>query len=335
MPSMKFVQTLDDATREHLRQIMRESTNTRQRQRAHAVLLSDKRYKIDQIADIFFVDRDTVSRWLDDWQSDQVDGLTDAPRSGRPPKLDKEQQDEAVHFVLEEPRQIKRGVARIAEHFEQAVSLDWVRRLLHKRGYRYKRMRLSLRRKRDQAAFLHAQAELALLQAREDHGAIDLYYFDESGFALRPSVPYAWQQVGERLAIEQTGGRALNVLGFIKRDLCFTPYVTESSVTSETVIACLNHFAQGLSRETIVVLDNAPAHTSGAFQAMLPRWKEKGLAFYFLPSYSPELNLIEHVWKQMKYYWMPPTAYLSWQALGAALDELLVGIGTKYRITFA
>jgi transposase len=37
----------------------------RQRQRAHAVLLSARGYKLDQLADILRADRDTISGWLD------------------------------------------------------------------------------------------------------------------------------------------------------------------------------------------------------------------------------------------------------------------------------
>ena len=55
--------------------------------RAHAILLSAKGYRLDQLADIFEADRDTVSRWLDDWLTCGLEGLSDAPRPGRPGKL--------------------------------------------------------------------------------------------------------------------------------------------------------------------------------------------------------------------------------------------------------
>jgi hypothetical protein len=32
------------------------------------------------------------------------------------------------------------------------------------------------------------------LQQQEDQGKIALYYFDEAGFALDPTIPYAWQE---------------------------------------------------------------------------------------------------------------------------------------------
>ena len=332
---MKFVEPLEAQTRQTLRQLSRNHANARVRQRAHAVLLSEKRYKINMIADIFEVDRDTVSRWLDNWQARGLEGLPDEPRTGRPPTLSDQEQEQALKRVLEEPRQIKRGLAKIREHFKNTLSLDWLRGLLRRADYRYKRMRTSLRPKRDEAAFRAAQAELEAFKAQEDQGLIDLYYCDESGFALRPVVPYAWQPVGERIEIEQTGGRSINVLGFLRRNATFTPYVVESSINSETVIACMDHFAKTLEKETVVVIDNAPAHRSGAFAAHLPKWKEQGLRIYFLPSYSPELNLIELLWQRIKYTWMPLSAYGSFTALKAALEEILIGIGTKYRITFA
>jgi len=109
---MKFISPLNDETQSQLRLLMRESPNARVRHRAHAVLLSAKRYSIEEIADIFEVDRDTVSRWLDNWNERGLEGLSDEPRSGRPRTLDPEQEDRARAIVLEEPRQIKLGLVR-------------------------------------------------------------------------------------------------------------------------------------------------------------------------------------------------------------------------------
>jgi len=53
-------------------------------------------------------------------------------------------------------------------------------------------VRKSLKRLRDPEAFAKCKRELEALQKQEDQGKIALYYFDESGFALDPSIPYTY-----------------------------------------------------------------------------------------------------------------------------------------------
>ena len=55
-------------------------------------------------------------------------------------------------------------------------------------------MRKSLKKRRTPDAFAQCQRALAALQKQEDQGKIALYYFAEAGFALDPTIPYAWQE---------------------------------------------------------------------------------------------------------------------------------------------
>ena len=83
---MKFVAKLNGREKISLYELMRSSNSFKVRQRAHAILLSAKKIRIDLLSDIFEVDRDTVSEWLRRWNNSGVQGLADAPRSGRPRK---------------------------------------------------------------------------------------------------------------------------------------------------------------------------------------------------------------------------------------------------------
>lgn len=83
---MKFVKELDAKSKETLNELMRSSSSFKVRKRAHAILLSNKKYKIDTLAHIFDVDRDTISDWIKRWEEKGVKGLKDKPRSGRPAK---------------------------------------------------------------------------------------------------------------------------------------------------------------------------------------------------------------------------------------------------------
>lgn len=163
----------------------------------------------------------------------------------------------------------------------------------------------------------------------------DLFYFDEAGFSLTPSVPYGWQPVGQRIEIPSSKSSQLNVLGFLDyQGERFDPYVFQDCIDADIVIACMNNFCKKLTRPTTVVIDNAPIHTSAAFQAMIPEWEKKGLFLWFLPAYCPELNLIEILWKKIKYYWLPISAYQSFEKLDEHLCQVLGNIGKEYQICF-
>ncbi len=336
---MKFVSPLSNEEKIQLHDINHISSITRVRQRSHAILLSDKKYTINQLSDIFEVDRDTVRQWIDQWELYRVEGLKDKPKSGRPPKLKKSAQNKALELAKESPRQIKLVLHKIEKLYHKTVSPDWIKRLLKKNKYSWKRIRKSLKDKRKdndlQAEFKKAQQELHQLQQQENHGLIDLYYFDQAGFSLTPVVPYAWQKIGEHILLPTAKSKRLNVLGFLTRKNQFTSFIYEGSVTSNVVIACMNKFAQSITKTTYVVIDNASTHTSKIFKKQIPLWKKKGLIIKQIPKYSPELNLIEILWRKIKYYWLPFAAYLNFENLKKELENILVKIGSKYRITFA
>ena len=82
-------------------------------------------------------------------------------------------------------------------------------------------------------------------------------------------------------------------------------------------------------------MDKASVHTSDEFAECLPRWKKEGLIIKYLSTYSPELNLIERLWRHIKYTWLPVSAYQCLDALRDALENILKNFGSKYQITFA
>ena len=85
---MKFVRALTPAETHALVPLHKNGATHRERQRAHALLLNAKGYPLKQLADIFDLDRDTLSQWLVAFQERGAAALADAPKSGRPPKLD-------------------------------------------------------------------------------------------------------------------------------------------------------------------------------------------------------------------------------------------------------
>ena len=112
-------------------------------------------------------------------------------------------------------------------------------------------------------------------------------------------------------------------------------YVSQQSVNSDVVIACIEAFFPEVEKPTVVVIDKAPIHTSYAMQDKVREWRQRGLYIFELPSYSPELNLIEILWRFMKYQWLDIDAYQSEQALSNKVEQILKNFGSDYVINFA
>jgi hypothetical protein len=152
---------------------------------------------------------------------------------------------------------------------------------------------------------------------------------------LTPYIPYAWQPVGSTIAIPTATHRhRLNVLGFLNRRNALHPYIIEGKVDTLAVVECFEQFSQHVAKRTYVFLDNAPVQKSQAFIRHIAKWVKRGLIVKYLPPYSPELNLIEILWRFMKYYWLPFSAYMSFQCLYRAIEDILTRFGTDYTISF-
>src|SRR5262249_34974368 len=92
-----------------------------------------------------------------------------------------------------------------------------------------------------------------------------LYYFDASGFALDPTIPYAWQEPNSIIELPARKSGRINVLGFMNRQNDLHPFMFEGSIHTGVVIACFDTFCQTLTKKTVVVIDNASIHTSEEF----------------------------------------------------------------------
>ena len=332
---MRYVRPLTESQRQTLEDIMKHDPSPRARTRAHSILLSARRVTIKEIVKIYQVDRDTISSWIKKWEQHGVASLYDKPRCGRPSKLTREEKALAQQYIKEEPRGLKQVVERLSPKTAKRLSISALKRRAKKARLRWKRVSKSLKSLRDPDEFAQGHRALEALQKQEDQGDLDLYYFDESGFTLDPYIPYAWQEVGSVIEIPAPKGSRINVLGLMNRKNDLHPYIFEQSITTSVVVACLNDFCKNLKKKTVVVMDNSSIHRSEEFEEYIPRWKKKGLIIKYLIPYAPELNLIEILWRHIKYFWLPFSAYQCMKALREALEQILKDFGSKYQITFA
>lgn len=196
-------------------------------------------------------------------------------------------------------------------------------------------MRKSLKGKRDETLFRFFQEELEVLKEQALRGDIDLFYFDGTGFNLNPNVPYCWTEKGKTSLLPAVRSRGYTVLGLLNINKNkFQGNLYEGAANSECVIQTLDELSNNIERTSIIILDNASIHKAKIVQEKMKEWRKKGMLLQFIPAYSPELNLIEILWKMMKHYWLESKHYSSMDALKKAIIHILQEYGKSYTISF-
>ncbi|MEG4015798.1 MULTISPECIES: transposase [unclassified Microcoleus] len=100
------------------------------------------------------------------------------------------------------------------------------------------------------------------------------------------------------------------------------------------VIACIDAFFPAVDQPTVIVTAQASIHTSDAILDKVEEWKQRNITLFELPSYSPKLNLIEILWRFIKYEWVEISAYKSWETFVASVEKILKEFGENYVINF-
>jgi transposase len=204
-----------------------------------------------------------------------------------------------------------------------------------KKKWSWKRFRKVVPKAPDPVEYEKKKRNLEFLMLLFLTGGIDLRFGDETGFNLEPNVPYGWSKKGEQVGIPSKKGGNLNVFGLLNVAGELTSFVTTKTINSKTIIDCLDEFVETIEKTTVVVLDNAPWHISKEVVEKIEQWEKKGLLIFYLPTYSPHLNLIETLWRKIKIEWLKPKDFKSKEDLHEAIKCILKNYGSQeYDINF-
>jgi transposase len=109
---------------------------------------------------------------------------------------------------------------------------------------------------------------------------------------------------------------------------------TQKTITTDFIIDILDRFSMSINICTVIAIDNARVHTSRKFKERLKEWQSRGLYIFYLPPYSPHLNIIERLWLELKQRWIAPEDYQSAQSLFYAAYLALAAVGSQLIINF-
>ena len=192
-----------------------------------------------------------------------------------------------------------------------------------------------MKNKETEAVYEHKVKILGELENLSEQQSIDLYYSDESKVSLQPCVPYGWQFPDEEVFMPTQKGEGLNCFALLKRDNECLIETTTKNINSQFVFQRLEELSAKLKKLTVVVLDNARIHTSQIIKDRIEVWHRRGLYLFYLPRFSPHLNIVEILWRMLKYEWLSPSDYQAKENLFYQIRLALASVGQNLFIQFS
>lgn len=317
-------------------QLHRERTqhpHARVRQRMETVYLKALGLPHQEIGRIGRISQTTLREYLLMYQRGGIEALRELNFNQPKSDLDDHQEEIGQEFEKKPPATLAEAAARIEELTGISRSLTQIGQFLKKLGLRrYKVGQIPAKADPDkQQAFLEEELEPRLEAARNKQRHV--FFVDAAHFVLQPFLGFLWSFV--RLFIKAPAGRQrFNVLGALHATTRQLVTVTNSdTVNAHTVAALLHQLADSFADLPItLVLDNVRYQHCQFIKdlaATLP------IELLFLPPYSPNLNLIERLWKFVKKKCLYSEYYEAFKDFKQAIEDCLAEVSGKYQTELA
>ena len=328
--SVQFCGATVKALQQVRRQAFRDG-DPRVIRRVTALLEVGQRQPVAQVAENVGVSASTVYNGLQAFVLRRLASLRYRRSPGRPPKLTPTQKARLVTLLAAGP--LAAGYPTgcwssalvqdlIYREFGVLYTVHYLAVLLANLGYSYQKARFVSDHLDPQRRRQWREEEWpAIVRQARARGAL-LLFGDEASFAQWGSLGYTWAQRGEQPVIQTCGKRkAYKVFGLIDSvtGRFFQRGQTER-FTAATYCAFLEQVLTTTTQPLIVIQDGARYHTAVATQEFIARHADR-LSVYQLPSYSPDYNPIEHLWKAMKSRTTHNRCFPTFESLVAAVEE--------------
>ena len=287
---------LTDIERGQLKTQHKQERDGRVRDRIKAVLLTDKGWSSEAIAEALLISDQAVRNHIRDYEATRK---LKSESGGSDEKLTEKQSKKLLsHLENHVYLFVKDIIAYVISTFEIVYTVPGMRNWLHRHGFSYKKPAIvpGKANKERQAQWIEEYRKL-----RQELPADETICFTDGVHPTHNIQPaYGWIRKGVRKELPANTGRArLNLSGAI--DIIDQRLVMHEDLTlnAASTIRFFNKIEEAYSekRRIHIFCDNAPYYRNDAVREYL---KGSKIELHFLPPYSPNLNPIERLWKWMK-----------------------------------
>jgi transposase len=287
------------------------------------------------IARLAGVSRTSVTRYLKEFAQGGLDAIRRFPWKRRRGQLEDYRTSLEEHFRRHPPRSLRQAQQAIEQQTGLRRGLTQVRRFLLRLGLKpLKAAAVPVPPKKtleehakEQRRFLDTELEPRLREARA--GLRDVYFVDASHFVFGSFLGCLWCFM--RLCIRAASGRKrYNVLGALHAVSHRLIRVSNHSYINALSVCDLLRAVAGASvgLPITLVLDNARYQKCALVQDLA---RSLTIQLLYLPAYSPNLNLIERVWKFVKKECLQSREHADYEAFTAAIENCLGQLATKHK----
>jgi transposase len=290
----------------------------------------------DRIATLAGVSRSSVQRTLSAYLQGGLERIRQLPSKQSHSALDDHRASLEELLTEQPPRSVKQARQLIEQHTGICRGLTQVRLFLHRLGLKPRKVaaipvppKSTLEEHvKTQAEFLEKELEPRLEEARQ--GLRQLLFVDAAHFVFAPFLGVLWCLARQYIRAA-SGRKRYNVLAALDSVSHKLIQVSNHSyINAQSVCLLLRAVAEAAvpGVPITLVLDNARYQKCGLVTELA---KQMGIELLYLPSYSPNLNLIERVWKFVKAQSLRSTYYSSYEQFTAAIQQCLDDLPTKHK----
>lgn len=316
-----------------LLRLYKESKHYKERERYHAVLLVKEGKSITEVANLFHVTTDAVRHWIQMWEGKKQ--VLDGERSGRPPKLTLEEEQELCDLVdKNNPPDVGYNVAvwdctelqkYVLEKFEKCISKEALRQMLLCNAFSYRKIAYLFTKRDTQQREKFVQDILTLYETKSSNTVI--LFADEMSTKLHPKPGYVWTRNGAPLVCTACSHKKLHTLAAVEPLLGDKVHTTYDKNNADSFVSFLQKIETKYDQDVILIVDNYPVHHSCAVRDYLARGSK--IKLKFLPTYSPDLNPIEWLWGYTRKKYLNCRTPATIEQLRSLIESSLEAISTQ------